>query len=45
MVWLEGVSVGFAEGVSKLLGGVVDVVTEGLDGEIKAAVDSTINDG
>lgn len=45
MVWLEGVSIGLAEGVSELLGDVVDVVTEGLDGEIKATVDSTINGG
>lgn len=45
MVWLESVSIGLAEGVSELLGDVVDVVAEGLDGEIKATVDSTINGG
>lgn len=45
VVWLESVSIGLAEGVSELLGDVVDVVAEGLDGEIKATVDSTINGG
>lgn len=45
VVWLEGVSIGLAEGVSELLGDVVYVVAEGLDGKIKAAVDSTIDGG
>lgn len=38
VVGLEGVAVGLAEGVSKLLAGVVEVVTEGLGGEVKATV-------
>jgi hypothetical protein len=34
VVGLEGVTVGTTEGVRELRGGVVDVVTEGLDGEV-----------
>lgn len=36
---LEGVAVGTAEGVGEFRGGVVDVVTEGLDGEVEASVE------
>lgn len=39
MVGLEGVAVGTAEGVGEFRGGVVDVVTEGLDGEVEASVE------
>jgi hypothetical protein len=38
VVGLECVAVGIAEGVSKLLGGVRDVVAEGLGSEVEATV-------
>jgi len=37
VVWLEGVAVGIAERVGEFLGGVGDVVTEGLGSEVEAA--------
>lgn len=43
MVGLEGVTVGTTEGVRELRGGVVDVVTEGLDGEVEASVEKDNN--
>jgi hypothetical protein len=35
VVWLEGVTVGFAEGVGEFFGGVRNVVAEGLGGEVE----------
>lgn len=39
VVGLEGVAVGTAEGVGEFRGGVVDVVTESLDGKVEASVE------
>lgn len=39
VVRLEGTAVGFAEGVRKFLGGVVEVVAEGLSSEVETTVD------
>jgi hypothetical protein len=38
VMWLEGVAVGFAEGVGEFFGGVRDVVAEGLGGEVEGTV-------
>lgn len=38
VVRLEGAAVGFTEGVRELLGGVVEVVAEGLSSEVKTPV-------
>jgi hypothetical protein len=43
VVGLEGVTVGTTEGVRELRGGVVDVVTEGLDGVLIVTEEANCN--